>query len=514
MANQQTPANPQQNLTVQSAFQPETQFTTQRHVVASEAFSASQTLWFEQRRALKRGPPTPAVSAAATPHTDASMGGAEASSTPTQSPEQSLFQPVTVDADLAYSMTAAQSGVDINNPNKIQQWLQQPVPTRAEVLQTVRAYHIGVIRPELYNFVAQIEAVISALDDRVLRQNVNLQWMQSENRQMQKQASGLMVLLTGFDSESSPSDRLYMINWMLQQVDHIRAFLNQRGYQGDNYDLYYLNALQSDPSTPPSGKGWSNITILNFKSWDLRKEFMSYFGGSGGSPYWKDSSTHLRGHHIRATPSSPQFQRKLEAPLRVVLSVINKSNPRGPPQMTILWKTLTIMSPQEQRAFDPQATACCRLHYYEKDGVFQGLLEVDEHVFDLMGSTPPQEAEEDNLWAWCWNQVIFGPQHELDVAERNAFKEQAWTAKGTGKGIKMGKGARHWTAPTIYTSDHQPYPVGLHVQKVESVAYCWDEYCDKYSQNDAKVGDYKAATYKGAPSTPQPQNTGASVAAS
>ena len=78
----------------------------------------------------------------------------------------------------------------------------------------------------------------------------------------------------------------------------------------------------------------------------------------------------------------------------------------------------------------------------------------------------------------------------------------------------MGKGARHWTAPTIYTSDHQPYPVGLHVQKVESVAYCWDEYCDKFSQNDAKVGDYKSATYKGAPSTPQPKNTGAAAATS
>ena len=88
---------------------------------------------------------------------------------------------------------------------------------------------------------------------------------------------------------------------------------------------------------------------------------MSAFGGATGTALWKDAQTPVKGRQIRATPCSPQFQRKLELPLRVLLSLINGSTVLEHSQVVVLWKTLTIMTPQQVREFDAQATACARL---------------------------------------------------------------------------------------------------------------------------------------------------------
>ena len=40
------------------------------------------------------------------------------------------------------------------------------------------------------------------------------------------------------------------------------------------------------------------------------------------SPSTRTRTTPLHGKHIKVAPSSPQWQRKLEAPLRVVLSYL------------------------------------------------------------------------------------------------------------------------------------------------------------------------------------------------
>ena len=74
---------------------------------------------------------------------------------------------------------------------------------------------------------------------------------------------------------------------------------------------------------------------------------MEHHGRTAGVPLYQDGSTPVRGHHIRATPSSPQFQRKLEIPLRVLLQALNVQEAGMPSQVVILWKTLTVMAPQE-----------------------------------------------------------------------------------------------------------------------------------------------------------------------
>ena len=483
------------------------QYQQQVRQTSQPVFSAVQNLWFESRRVQKRGPPSTAgfssTGLASPQHeagdtaTDAPMSDAQPA-TGSAEPATPLFQPLHYDDSSSLALTAAQVGVDPNNREALESWLDERIETRRSVFETVRAYHVGVIRGELYNLISQVEGVIKSLDDRLLQQQQDLFWLTSECRTEQKRVSGLQVLLTGWDPKMNPEERHFMIHWMMQQVEFFRAWLNRRGVTDLDPEQVFYNVLQVDPATPPSGSQWSTITILTFKAWDLRREFMSAFGGATGTALWKDAQTPVKGRHIRATPCSPQFQRKLELPLRVLLSLINESAVLEHSQVVVLWKTLTIMTPQQVREFDAQATACARLFYFEKDGVFQARLEIGPPLHDACEATPPAGAEEPNMWAYSWNKVVFGVQSELDAADRSQMSAAVQLSHSGGPGAKYGQSTKRWTNNFVYSSAQNPYPLEINVVKVSQVAYCWDEYADKLDPSK-KVGDYKAATYKGAP---------------
>ncbi|CAE7421778.1 unnamed protein product [Symbiodinium natans] len=443
-------------------------YSEQATLVQGPAYAASQQLFFEQRRVAKRGPPTPAFSSTglATPTGDTfgPTAPTASGSTPPAKQDTGLFQPMHYQQETAFVATAHSAGVNANNPTDM--------------------------------------AALVSLDDRLLRQSKELAWMASENRALQKQSAALMVILTGWDTSMSPSERLFMVNWMLEQITHVQAFLQQRGWANFDGEYKYLNVLSADPSTPPAGaQKWSSVTLLSFKSWDLRKAFMEAYGGTQGTPLYKDARTPVPRHHIRATPSSPQFQRKLEIPIRVLLQALNLKEETEPRQVVILWKTLTVMSPQMARGFDEQATACARLHYYAEGEQFKGILEITKVISDWLATTPPDElmTEEDTIWSYSWNKIVFGVQQEMDAAERDHFANAKAAAKGTGKGMLAGKGSRHWTAPMIYSASSTPYPIDLEIRLVSQVAYVWDEYCDKFGENSRKCGDYRQATFSGAP---------------
>ena len=506
--SQATPPTPlQQELT--AAHQ---QLGAQQEITRQPVYAVNQSMWFQQRQD-KRKAPSASGSMLGTPlaaESDATMEigpdpfAARQATPPEAGQGATLFQPFPVDEETTYSLTAAQMGVNINNPAEVQAWLSGAVTTRGDVLKTIRAYHHGVLRPELLNYVAQVEGVVKTLDDRIAMNQENLRWLASDNRAQQKRECGLMVILSGWDQSMQPGERLFMVNWMLGQVTYVRHFLQQRSYNAtDSAEYYYLGCLQTDPSTPPAGPGkWSSVTTLLFKSWDLRKEFMSMYGGTGGTPLWKDSQSAAKGYHIRATPASPQFQRKLELPIRVLLRILNawaltQANP--PTQMTILWRTLTIMEPSETKDWNEQIKAAARMIYFEKDGVFQGRLEVTKDVHAIIQSKPPPPALEETMWEHHWSEVAYGIQMEMDKAEKALFDKASREAKGTGKGVQMGKSSRHWSTPLIYSSDSNPFPVPMYVMPVDEIAFSWDELCDKMSQPDQKIGDYSVATFGGKP---------------
>ena len=89
-------------------------------------------------------------------------------------PVTPLFQPLHYDDSSSLALTAAQVGVDANNHEAVENWLDEPIQTRRSVFETVRAYHVGVIRGEMYNLISQVEGVIKSLDDRLLQQQQDL----------------------------------------------------------------------------------------------------------------------------------------------------------------------------------------------------------------------------------------------------------------------------------------------------------------------------------------------------
>ena len=377
-------------------------------------YQTKQQSWFKAQRVKKRGPPSTvgiSSSGLTTPQEDVQMESAEAPRTeaPMEGPTPARLQ----------------AGVDASDPAQMQTWLQGPITTRQEVLETVRAYHTGVIRTEMQQMIMQVETVVNGLNDRLLRQRDHLRWLTTESRMDQKKLRGVQVLLNGFDPKMGPEDRLYMISWMFEQVEYFRSYLKLRAYDTESPTANYvfLNVLQSEPATPPSGGDYSSITIITFKSWDLRSQFMQMFGGPTGTPLWKDNQTSLKGKYVRATPCSPMFQRKMEVPIRVLIALINESELLENKQVTILWKTLTIMQPQANRDFDPQAQAFARTHYFEEAGELKGFLEVVPELSKAMKATPPIGATEPNCWEHLWCRIVYGIQHEIDLADKDQFQK-------------------------------------------------------------------------------------------
>lgn len=136
-------------------------------------------------------------------------------------------------------------------------------------------------------------------------------------------------------------------------------------------------------------------------------------------------------------------------------------------------------------------------------GTFIGRLEVTATLLDLLNQKTGESTagEEQTVWQQCWFRTMFGNQLELDEADRMAVQQAARSAKGTGKGIS----SRHWSNQHIHFNGGNPFPLDLDILSVEQVAFCWDEYCDKFNKTTEKVGDYAASTYIGRPAVSSAQ---------
>ena len=462
-------------------------------------YEAVQAIFWNTQR--KRTALTPVTSGLTTP--PAESGGDVEMEPATASP--GLLQPFSLQDQAALATTLGAIGVNINQPQEIENWLDRAPATNREIFGLVRAYHEQVIRPEYYTLVCQLETGLKSISDNVFKMRQELAWMSSENRLQQKYACGLQVLTTGWPPALKPAEREYTITWMLSQVKAIETYLKIRKIITDQtaHELYrYMAVLQTDPTTVPQQNDfYSTMTMLNFRNWDMRQAFMQQYGGSQGIPVYRDESTPIHNKHVRVAPSSPQWQRKLESPLRVLLACINKHpDHTASSRLTILWKTLTLLEPQSDAEFNPEVKAWARLFYSNVDGNFRGRLEVVEDLKKIVMSPPSEQgAIEDTLWAEQWNALMWGPQHELDRTESAAFQTAKAAAAVTGKGMNHGKGGRHWSQVAIYSSDYAPYPFELDFLTVDAVHFVWDEMCDKFRKEEEKIGNYQLATVQGKP---------------
>ena len=126
-------------------------------------------------------------------------------------PRRHFLRNFEVDGESAIDLTAIQAGINAQDPAAVQSWLNAPITTRKDGLETIRNYHTGVIRTEMWLMIYQIEGIVKNLNDRILRQHEHLRWPTSDSSQEQKKQCAMQVLLNGFEQTMSPEERLYMI---------------------------------------------------------------------------------------------------------------------------------------------------------------------------------------------------------------------------------------------------------------------------------------------------------------
>ena len=480
----------------QAAFQQQREFYAGRTEIRTV-----QGAFFEEHSRKRREPPTPVASGLTTPQ--------EGTPVPTDGPVSGLVVPTLLEDETAFQVTAGELGADVNNPQSVQQVLAAPVHTAKDVLRIVRGYHKAVVRPEMYGLVLQLESALLKVNDAVFSCRRELAFMTADNRSEQKRSCGLLLVTTGWPNGLKPEQREFMIGWMIEQLPEAQNFLRNRGFLREDADhtaqhaQMWFNILNTDPTTVPQGTFWSGMTMLHFKSWDLRQAFLKRYGGQGGTPLYTAPTVPITGKHVRVSPCSPQWQRKLEMPLRVVISVLNAHPDTQGKRLIILWKSLTIMEPVEGPDFQPDHTAWCRLFYEEAEGSFQARLETSPPLTRIMHSPPTTVGcKEKTLFAEHWNTVIWGTQFELDEMERIAYRQAKHEGHTAGKGTFVGKSRKHWSNVVLHNSYFSPYPFELQHNAVEQVAFVWDELCQKMGVPEQQVGDIAAATYQGKPVAP------------
>ena len=492
------------------------QYERSRAEMNTPAVVAAQSMFFTGPGRAKRGPPTPEMSGLTTPlGTDETMGQQEQIPTnPQVPPTQPLVQPVILEDHTAAQATAAGLGHNINDPAQVQQFLTKPIHTAGDVLNIVKSYHKAVVRPEMFGMVAQLESAIKTVHDHTFSCQKELQFMVADNRAAQKHAAGLQLVTTGWPNGLTPQQREYMLGWMLGNTPEIVTYLQARGLLAQNYDhtalspngyaSFWFNVLSTDPVTVPQKAGFfSGMTLLSFKSWDLRSAFLRRYGGTSGMPLYIDQNTPQPNRHVRVSPFTPQWQRKLETPLRVLIAACNAHPETQGKRLIILWKTLTLMMPTDERDFQPDHTAWARLFYEEKGRTFKGRLEVVQEFAAILNGPPVEkDGGEESLWAEKWNQTVWGNQLELDDMERQAYHTARQKASAGGTGTEFGRGRKHWSQALLHQSSFSPYPFELEFVGVDKVAFVWDELCDKCNQPNEKVGSYEVATFCGKPAAP------------
>ena len=116
-------------------------------------------------------------------------------------------------------------------------------------------------------------------------------------------------------------------------------------------------------------------------------------------------------------------------------------------RLIILWKSLTVMAPTDSQDFNPDRTAFARLFYEEQGGAVKGRLEVSAVFARIMQSsattlTPNDEnGSNESLWNEKWNEVIWGPQLEMDQMESQAYSQPSRKPGPKAEARCMGAGA-------------------------------------------------------------------------
>ena len=77
---------------------------------------------------------------------------------------------------------ASASEVDVNDPNALQAFLQQPVQSMGHVVDLVSRHARSNILPIVQSYIQQIESVLTSFKQRLLQQQADLKFLQNASR--------------------------------------------------------------------------------------------------------------------------------------------------------------------------------------------------------------------------------------------------------------------------------------------------------------------------------------------
>ena len=397
-----------------------------------------------------------------------------------------LMSPPARSQDSFTQVLAASQGVDINDPSQVEAWLNQPVTSLRDVVPVLWRYHTDLVVAEVAYQCRHVTMMVEALSERTLELQEDLAWLKTQDRLAQKQRAQVMSVAAGFDRRMGPQDRVLQLEWMIYQIPELKSYCMQQPF----FEARFQNAdpigtgavlfvcLATDPITVKAGKYWSPLTLLVWRSFDIRLKFNArYQGDARNEPlWWQDQA--VPGKHIKVSPSVPAFQRKLEAPLRVLLTVLNSCDQFRNNAITTLWPSLTVMTPQAAKEYDESHTAIARLVITESEGRCKATLYV---LFDVVPVIlAPGDAPNTTIWEQKWYEQFFGRQWQEDESERSS-SEQMQNAVGLSKGSSKGR-LNHWVNALTHTA--RPFPIPFSIVPVGYIPFEWSQYCRKMGRQD------------------------------
>ena len=425
------------------------------------------------------------------------------------------------------SVIAAELGVNINDSTELNAWLDAPVASNRGLMEVLHTYHHRVMIPEMLNQTQSLQDMLQALADEVITQHNELAWMKSQEREEQRRRSGMIMVTGNWPKEWSPEERIDFLEWMLYEVPAIKQEVDQwrgrwdtedpQSWTGYQRGTIYWIILQTAPTTVKVGKFWSTITLLVFRDFQHRQAFRTRWEGAGKNPVLYDAQGKaVQGKHIKASPGVPAYQRKFEAPLRVLLDVLNnmdeyKGTTGTPAVITTLWTHLTIMAPQTAAEFDEDHEAVARMIIAEDCGSAYIKLLVTPELYGQLQTilppttTPGRERPAESLWERAWAKQF------ARVDEEDAAEEKAASIIRTAS-YNRGRGPKHWSS-VLVRCEARPLPLPFYIEQAARIDFDWEAYCRKMNRPDKagpknEVAGQVSYGASSAPGPPQQQANG------
>ena len=411
-----------------------------------------------------------------------------------QKPQLSTTTQLHNEQEMLIKMAAA-LGVDLTGPQgqqNLDTFLSTPITTVGSVLKLMTTFHTNVTQVELKSHAMSVEVMLDIFGDKIVSMHKELTWLGKEHRTTQKQRASTQVILSGWPNNCDPEERNGFIRWMCREAPGLAKLLFQwYKYDVQNDPTTITHILQVPPTTLSYGgrfgvPRYSPITILTFTNFDARQDFLKTF--MGWQPSFEWSNGQRTDKKIRSAPASPDFQRQLEVPLRTIHKVLNTAPNTKGQQFVTLWKTLTVMQPQEKTFKDDDHKACFRLEYtvHKSTGdvvaemhITHELAEMMKLKYDTQTQRLTDNQDANTLWQSCWQNQVTGREQEVTDATVDANK----TVRTEGA-YETGV---HWSQEfTKYTNTAFPFKIKLIVYPQDmDIHYNYEEY-DRKMKNVAK----------------------------